>query len=260
MHNRPFALEERRNWGIHRVMGLVLTANIGVKPPFATLKRISAHDGRLPGAKKLEIPPQTGGMAPLPTPPCAPPSSSPRSFAMSCGSPDLTGSRVLLLAGFFALVSAASGDVSGAVFGLLDRCRGRDRAARRRAPEGGQQAGHALADRKPALSHGGRAGIRRVSHGELRDVDPMMKLAKSTLAAQARQAGLDADQFIAEFPTALRILYLGVAFLDHPLSGRHEHLLRPAQGRGREGPLSRIIRPSRSGARPPGSRASRFSS
>jgi hypothetical protein len=122
------------------------------------------------------------------------------------------GLSVLLLAGFFALVSAASGDVSGAVFGLLIAASGavelHGAALLRAANKRGMRwlVGSQLYLMSMVL---GYVGYRLANP----DVDPMMKLAKSTLAAQARQAGLDPDQFIAEFPRALRLLYLAVAGL-----------------------------------------------
>jgi ABC-type antimicrobial peptide transport system permease subunit len=122
------------------------------------------------------------------------------------------GLSVLLLAGFFALVSAASGDVSGAIFGLLIAAAGAIelhgasllRAANKRGMS------WLVSSQMYLMATVLGYVVFRLANP---DVDPMLKLAKSTLAAQAIQAGVDADQFIAEFPTALRILYLAVAFL-----------------------------------------------
>jgi hypothetical protein len=122
------------------------------------------------------------------------------------------GVSVLCLAGFFALVSAASGDVSGAAFGLLIAAAGAVelhgmglvRAADRRGM--GWLIGSQLYLMSVVL---GYVGYRLANP----DSDPIMKVAKSALTDEIRQAGMDPAQFMAEFPRELRLLYLAVACL-----------------------------------------------
>jgi hypothetical protein len=122
------------------------------------------------------------------------------------------GVSVLFLAGFFALVSAASGDVSGAAFGLLIAAAGAVelhgmgliKAADRRGMS--WLIGSQLYLMSVVL---GYVGYRIANP----DSDPIMKVAKTALASEIRQAGMDPEQFMAEFPRELRLLYLAVAAL-----------------------------------------------
>ena len=122
------------------------------------------------------------------------------------------GISVLCLAGFFALVSAASGDVSGAAFGLLIAAagavelqgRGRIRAADRRGMS--WLIGSQLYLMSVVL---GYVGYRLANP----DSDPILRAAKTALSDEIRQAGMDPAQFMAEFPKELRLLYFAVAGL-----------------------------------------------
>jgi hypothetical protein len=122
------------------------------------------------------------------------------------------GISVLLLAGFFALVSAASGDVSGAVFGLLIAAAGaielHGMGLLRSADRRGMSwlIGSQLYLLSVVL---GYVGYRLANP----DSDPLLKVAKTALAAEIRQAGMDPDQFMAEFPRELRLLYIAVGCL-----------------------------------------------
>lgn len=123
------------------------------------------------------------------------------------------GVSVLSLAGFFALVSAASGDVSGAAFCLLIAAAGAVelhgmgllRAADRRGMK--WLVGSQLYLMSVVL---GYVGYRLANP----DTDPILKLVKTALAApEVLQAGIDPKDFMAEFPGELRLLYLAVAGL-----------------------------------------------
>lgn len=122
------------------------------------------------------------------------------------------GVTVLCLAGFFALVSAGSGDVSGAAFGLLIAAAGAVelhgmgliRSADRRGMS--WLIGSQLYLMSVVLGYVGY----RVANP---DSDPIVRIAKTALTEQIRQAGLDPVQFMAEFPRELRLLYLAVAGL-----------------------------------------------
>jgi hypothetical protein len=123
------------------------------------------------------------------------------------------GMSVLVLAGFFALVSAASGDVSGAAFGLLIAAAGAIelhgmgllRAVDRRGMS------WLVASQLYLLSVIlGYVGYRLANP----DSDPLIKLVKSAVnsdTADLRQAGLDPTQVMADFPAELRLLYFAVA-------------------------------------------------
>jgi len=122
------------------------------------------------------------------------------------------GISVLCLAGFFALVSAASGDVSGAAFGLLIAAAGAVelhgmgliRSADRRGMS--WLIGSQLYLMSVVL---GYVGYRLANP----DSDPILRAAKTALSDEIRQAGMDPAQFMAEFPKELRLLYFAVAGL-----------------------------------------------
>jgi hypothetical protein len=125
------------------------------------------------------------------------------------------GLSVLVLAGFFALISAASGDVSGAAFGLLIAAAGAIEL-------------HGMALLRTIDRRGmtwlvssqlylmtvvlGYVGYRMANS----DSDPLVKLVKSAVATdgvELQQAGLDPAKVVADFPAQLRLLYLAVAGL-----------------------------------------------
>jgi hypothetical protein len=117
------------------------------------------------------------------------------------------GMSILGVAGLFALVSAASRDVSGAVIGLLVAAAG------------------AIELHGVALLRAGRASGSRwlvssqlylmatmLSYVALRlakpDIASIRPVVTSELAEQIQQAGMSVDEFLLEF---LRLVYLGVA-------------------------------------------------
>jgi hypothetical protein len=125
------------------------------------------------------------------------------------------GLSVLILAGFFALVSAASGDVSGAAFGLLIAAAGAIEL-------------HGMGLLRAADHRGmtwlissqlylmtvvlGYVGYRLANP----ESDPIIKLVKTAVASDGvdlQQAGMDPATFMAQFPAELRLLYLAVAGL-----------------------------------------------
>jgi hypothetical protein len=122
------------------------------------------------------------------------------------------GISVLCLAGFFALVSAGSGDVSGAAFGLLIAAAGaielHGMGLLRSADRRGMSwlIGSQLYLMSVVL---GYVGYRLANP----DSDPILRAAKSALTDEIRQAGMDPAQFMAEFPRELRLLYFAVAAL-----------------------------------------------
>ncbi len=122
------------------------------------------------------------------------------------------GMSVLFVAGFFALVSAASSDGTGAAIGMLIAA-----------------AGAIELHGASLLKASDRRGMTWLVASQLYlltvvlcyvlfrilfpDLDPMMKLATTVVAEQVRQAGLDVNLFLAEVPTDLRLIYLAVAGL-----------------------------------------------
>jgi hypothetical protein len=122
------------------------------------------------------------------------------------------GLSVLFLAGFFALVSAASGDVSGAAFGLLIAAAGAVELHGMGLLRGADRRGMSwlVASQLYLLSVVlGYVGYRLANP----DSDPLLKMAKSALTDEIRQAGMDPVQFMAEFPRELRLLYMAVGGL-----------------------------------------------
>jgi hypothetical protein len=122
------------------------------------------------------------------------------------------GLSVLFLAGFFALVSAASGDVSGAAFGLLIAAAGAVELHGMGLLRGADRRGMSwlIGSQLYLLSVVlGYVGYRLANP----DSDPLLKMAKSALSDEIRQAGMDPVQFMAEFPRELRLLYLAVGCL-----------------------------------------------
>jgi hypothetical protein len=125
------------------------------------------------------------------------------------------GLSVLILAGFFALVSASSGDVSGAAFRLLIAAAGAIEL-------------HGMGLLRAADHRGmtwlissqlylmtvvlGYVGYRLANP----DSDPIIKLVKTAVASDGvdlQQAGVDPATFMAQFPAELRLLYFAVAGL-----------------------------------------------
>ena len=122
------------------------------------------------------------------------------------------GMSVLFVAGFFALVSGASGDVGGAAVGLLVAAAGAIElhgvALLRVCDRRGMSwlVASQLYLMAVILAYVGF----RISNPE---VDPVLKLMTTVVAEQVRQAGQDVDLFLSEVPTALRLMYLAVAAL-----------------------------------------------
>ena len=122
------------------------------------------------------------------------------------------GLSVLFLAGFFALVSAASGDVSGAAFGLLIAAAGAVELHGMGLLRGADSRGMSwlIGSQLYLLSVVlGYVGYRLANP----DSDPLLKMAKSAMSDEIRQAGMDPVQFMAEFPRELRLLYMAVGCL-----------------------------------------------
>jgi hypothetical protein len=159
----------------------------------------------------LEIPLEPGGMKNLHRP-MQPPKLVSEILRSVLRVARFDGISVLMLAGFFALVSAASGDVSGAAFGLLIAAAGaielHGAALLRSADSRGMRwlIGSQLYLMAVVL---GYVGFRLANP----DADPLLRMAKTALTSELRQAGLDPAQFMAEFPRELRLLYFAVAGL-----------------------------------------------
>jgi hypothetical protein len=123
------------------------------------------------------------------------------------------GLSVLVLAGFFALVSAASGDVSGAAFGLLIAAAGAIELH-------GMGLLRSIDRRGMTWLVSSQLYLMTVVLGYVAyrlsnpDSDPIVKLVKAAVAtdgADLQQAGLDPTKVMADFPGQLRLLYLVVA-------------------------------------------------
>src|SRR5277367_6274103 len=123
------------------------------------------------------------------------------------------GLSVLFLAGFFALVSAASGDVSGAAFGLLIAAAGAIELH-------GMGLLRAIDRRGMTWLVSSQVYLMVVVLGYVAfrlanpDSDPVVKLVKAAVATDGsdlQQAGLDPAKVMADFPAQLRLLYLAVA-------------------------------------------------
>jgi hypothetical protein len=121
----------------------------------------------------------------------------------------------LVLAVFFALVSAASGDVSGAAFGLLIAAAGAIELH-------GMALLRAIDRRGMTWLIGSQLYLMTVVLGYVAyrmsnsDSDPLVKMVKSAVATdgvELQQAGLDPAKVMADFPAQLRLLYLAVAAL-----------------------------------------------
>lgn len=131
------------------------------------------------------------------------------------------GVSVLVLAGFFALVSAASGDVSGAAFGLLIAAAGAIELH-------GMALLRAIDRRGMTWLVGSQLYLMTVVLGYVgyrmanADSDPLVKLVKSAVATdgvELQQAGLDPAKVMADFPGQLRLLYMAVAALTIAYQG-----------------------------------------
>jgi hypothetical protein len=162
----------------------------------------------------LEIPVEHWGMQ-SPGPPMQPPKLVSEILRSVLRVARFDGVSVLVLAGFFALVSAASGDVSGAAFGLLIAAAGAIELH-------GMALLRAIDRRGMTWLVGSQLYLMTVVLGYVAyrmansDTDPLVKMVKSAVATdgvELQQAGLDPAKVMADFPGQLRLLYLAVAAL-----------------------------------------------
>jgi hypothetical protein len=117
------------------------------------------------------------------------------------------GMSILGVAGLFALISAASRDVSGAVIGLLVAAAGAIElhgAALLRAGRGNGMRWLVSSQLYLMTTMLGYVAVR-ISNPDISSIRPVVT---AELAGQIQQAGMGVDQFLLEF---LRLVYLSVA-------------------------------------------------